>query len=69
MERQSGCSSPPGSRLPPFGAWNAAKTPSEMGWLLADDAVEVDDPIGWEPLIPAGIPHETVLLTAQPFLP
>ena len=40
------------------------------GWfLLDDDVVEVDDPIGWEPLIPAGIPHETVLLTAQPFLP
>ena len=40
------------------------------GWfLLDDDAVEVDDPIGWEPLISAGIPHETVLLTAQPFLP
>ena len=39
------------------------------GWfLLDDDAVEVDDPIGWEPLIPAGIPHETVLLTAQPCL-
>ena len=40
------------------------------GWfLLDDDVVEVDDPIGWEPLIPAGIPNETVLLTAQPFLP
>ncbi len=39
------------------------------GWfLLDDDAVEVDGPIGWEPLIPAGIPHEMVLLTAQPFL-
>src|ERR1700754_3021826 len=43
--------------------WNAAKKPSEMatirgGWfLLADDAVEVDDPIGWEPLIPARIPR------------
>jgi hypothetical protein len=36
--------------------------------LLDDDAVEVDDPIGWEPLIPAGIKHETVLLTAEPFL-
>jgi hypothetical protein len=40
------------------------------GWfLLDDDAVEVDDPIGWEPLIPAGIRHETVLLTAEPFPP
>ena len=40
------------------------------GWfLLDDDVVEVDDPIGWEPLIPAGIPNETVLLTAQAFRP
>ena len=61
--------------MPHFGARNAAKKPSEMattagGWfLLDDDVVEVDDPIGWEPLISAGIPHETVLLTAQSFLP
>jgi hypothetical protein len=41
-----------------------------QGWfLLDDDAVEVDDPIGWEPLIPAGIEHETMPLTAGPFLP
>ena len=40
------------------------------GWfLLDDDAVEVDDPIGWTPLIHAGIKHETVLLTAEPFVP
>ncbi len=37
--------------------------------MLDDDAVEVDDPIGWEPLIPAGIRRETVLLTAEPFPP
>jgi hypothetical protein len=36
------------------------------GWyLLDDDAVEVDDPTGWEPLIPAGIRHEIVLVTAE----
>lgn len=35
------------------------------GWFLLDDY----DPIGWEPLIPAGIKHEAVLLTAKPFLP
>jgi hypothetical protein len=40
------------------------------GWfLLDDDAAEVDDPIGWEPLIPAGIRHEIVLVTAEPILP
>jgi hypothetical protein len=37
------------------------------GWfLLDDDEVEVDDPIGWEPLSPARIRRETVLLTAEP---
>jgi hypothetical protein len=42
------------------------------GWyLLDDDAIELDDPMGWEPLIHgrAWSEHETVPLTAEPVLP
>ena len=40
------------------------------GWfLLDDDAVEVDDPTGWERLIPAGISNHNVLPTAEAILP
>ena len=40
------------------------------GWFLLDDeAVEVDDPTGWERLITAGISNHNVLPTAEAILP
>ena len=40
------------------------------GWfLLDDDADEVDDPIGWERLIPVGISNHSVLPTTEAILP
>jgi hypothetical protein len=42
------------------------------GWyLLDDDAIELDDPMGWEPLIHAcaGFENELVSLTPEPVLP
>ncbi len=40
------------------------------GWfLLDDDADEVDDPIGWERLIPVGTSNHSVLPTTEAILP
>jgi hypothetical protein len=42
------------------------------GWyLLDDDAIEVDDPMGWEPLTHAcaWFENETVSLMPEPVLP
>jgi len=54
MERQSDCSFPAGSQSHPFGVRNVARQGAgdyRAGWyLLDDDAVELDDPVGWEPL-------------------
>jgi hypothetical protein len=60
MERQSDCSSAPDSLSPLFAiaAWSVKRSQEAFGdgdhrgagFLLGDDAVEVDDPIGWEPL-------------------
>ena len=42
------------------------------GWyLLDDDAIELDDPTGWEALTYGGTwsEHETISLTSEPVLP
>jgi hypothetical protein len=57
MERQFDCLSLWGLSLRRFGARNALTGHSGLeiivaGWYsVDDDAIEVDDPVGWEPLI------------------
>ena len=56
MERWFVCSSLLDARLHHFGARNAPRKRSGLGtdragwYLLDDDAVELDEPMGWEPL-------------------
>ena len=75
MAHQSVCWAAQALQSPLFGVWKVAKKLSEMGdyragWFLLDDeAVEVDDPTGWERLIPAGISNHNVLPTAEAILP
>jgi hypothetical protein len=40
------------------------------GWyLLEDDVIELDEPMGWEPLAHAWFENETVSLMPEPILP
>jgi hypothetical protein len=56
MERQSDCSFPAGPHSHPWSEERCQKTfgagDYRAGWyLLDDDAIELDDPTGWEPLV------------------
>jgi hypothetical protein len=61
-------------RSPPFGARNAPKKTFgagnyRAGWfLLDDDVIELDNPMGWEPLIEghACFENEIMILTPEP---
>jgi hypothetical protein len=55
-----------GLRSPPFGVWNAPNKPSEMGTIVGAGFCSMTTR---EPLIPAGIRRETVVVTAEPVLP
>jgi hypothetical protein len=56
MERQSDCSPLSGPRLHRFGQLNdpgkrlGRGTIVRAGFLLDDEAIELDNPMGWEPL-------------------